>query len=243
MSTAYPSPHDDAPLVVFDFDYTLYDGDSGSGLITWLICQNPLRMLVALLFTPILGPMMVSLPFRRRGVSGYVWIATFGLHRAAELDRRIDAYVLMRAAKIRPRLLFRALDVFARHRAAGDRVVVATGAPPELVRAILSFVAHQDVPVVGSLLGRRWGAVTAARHCHGEEKVRMLREHGYDEIAVAYSDSSADLPLLRAARMPVVVNPRRGRQELFRRLLPEGTPILNWGCPKRGGEPRDGNVR
>ena len=133
------------------------------------------------------------------------------------------------------RLLPHALEVFREHRATGDRVVVATGAPPELARAILSFVAHEDVPVIGTAVGPRLGAVVATRHCHNEEKMRMLRERGYGEIAVAYSDSSADLPLLKAARAPVVVNPKPARVDMFRRVLPPGTPILNWGCRERGG--------
>jgi len=65
----------------------------------------------------------------------------------------------------------------------------------------------------------------------------MLREAGFnDEVATAYSDSSADLPLLLAARKPVVVNPKPQRVDMFRRVLPAGTPILNWGCRKRGGD-------
>lgn len=237
MSATHPTPRDDAPLVVFDFDHTLYDGDSGSHLFAWLIRRNPLRLLAALLATPVLGPMVALLPTRRRGVSGYVWIATFGLHRVRDFNRVIDAYVLRHEAGIRRRLLPHALEVFARHRRAGDRVIVATGAPPELARAILGFVAHQDVPVIGSLVGPTLGAVTARRHCHNEEKMRMLRERGYGDIAIAYSDSSADLPLLQAARAPVVVNPKRGKVGWFRQMLPPGTPILNWGCRDRGGDP------
>lgn len=234
-SGPYPRPRDDAPLVVFDFDHTLYNGDSGSHLFAWLIRRNPLRLLFALLATPLLGPMVAMLPLRRRGISGYVWIATFGMRRAREFNKVIDAYVLKHEAEIRSRLLPAALEVFTRHRNGGDRVVVATGAPPELARAILGFVAHQDVPVIGSLVGPKYGAVTATRHCHNEEKMRMLRERGYGDVAVAYSDSTADLPLLLAARAPVVVNPKPGREAMFRELLPDGTPILNWGCPGRGG--------
>lgn len=237
MIEPYPSPREDAPLVVFDFDHTLYDGDSGSHLFAWLIRRNPLRLVAALLATPLLGPLLALLPTRRRGVSGYVWIATFGMHRAHEFNRVIDRYVLRHEAQIRARLLPQALAVFRAHRQAGDRVVVATGAPPELARAILGFVAQQDVPVIGSQVGPRLGAVTATRHCHHQEKMRMLRERGYGEIAVAYSDSSADLPLLQAARAPVVVNPKRNRVDFFRRLLPPSTPILNWGCRDRGGDP------
>ncbi|WP_282263863.1 haloacid dehalogenase-like hydrolase [Stenotrophomonas sp. PS02301] len=237
MTAIYPTPRDDAPLVVFDFDHTLYDGDSGSHLFAWLIKRNPLRLLAALVATPLLGPLVAFLPTRRRGISGYVWIATFGLHRAREFNKVIDRYVLKHEADIRRRLLPVALEVFARHRAAGDRVVVATGAPPELARAILAFVAHQGVPVIGSEVGPFLGAVIATRHCHNEEKMRMLRERGYGEIDVAYSDSSADLPLLLAATAPVVVNPKASRVDYFRQVLPPGTPVLNWGCVDRAGDP------
>ncbi|MET1023878.1 MAG: haloacid dehalogenase-like hydrolase [Pseudoxanthomonas sp.] len=235
----YPTPAADAPVVVFDFDHTLYDGDSGSHLFAWLIRRSWLRTAVALLLTPLLGPLVAMLPTRRRGISGYVWIATFGLHRRRDLDELIDRYVAANREQMRARLLPLALDVFTAHRAAGDRVVVATGAPPELAREILSFVAHQDVPVIGTLVGPKFGAVAARRHCHHEEKMRMLREQGYGDIAVAYSDSTADLPLLKAARRPVVVNPKADREALFRSVLPPGTPILNWGCASRGGAPGD----
>jgi phosphatidylglycerophosphatase C len=67
--------------------------------------------------------------------------------------------------------------------------------------------------------------------------MRMLREHGVAAIDIAYSDSVADMPLLRAARKPVVVNPKASRVDYFRKALPPGTPILNWGCRSRAGEP------
>lgn len=233
----YPTPAADAPVVVFDFDHTLYDGDSGSHLFAWLIRRSWLRTAAALLVTPLLGPMVACLPTRRRGISGYVWIATVGLRRRRDLDDLIDRYVERNRPQMEGRLLDAALEVFTAHRAAGDRVVVATGAPPELARAILSFVAHQDVPVIGTVVGPKFGAVIARRHCHHEEKMRMLREQGYGQVAVAYSDSSADLPLLLAAARPVVVNPKADKVEAFRRLLPAGTPILNWGCTSRAGSP------
>ena len=238
----YAQPRDDAPLIVFDFDHTLYDGDSGSHLFAWLIRRRWWRQLLALLLAPVFGPMVAFLPTRRVGISGFVWAGTVGLHRVRDLDTLIDAYVAIHVEDIRARLLPVALEVFHAHRARGDRVVVATGAPPELARAILAFAAHEDVPVVGTLAGPRLGAVVAARHCHNEEKMRMLRELGWGDIDIAYSDSSADLPLLRAARSPVVVNPKHGAIELFRRELPAGTPILNWGCPGRGGEPVAGGI-
>lgn len=227
----------DAPLVVFDFDHTLYDGDSGSHLFAWLIRRSPWRWLLALLVTPVFAPMIALLRTRRVGISAYLWVGTVGVHRRRDLDALIDQYVAGHRDDIAARLLPVALDVLHRHRAAGDRVIVATGAPPELARAILGFVAHEDVPVVGTQVGPKFGAVGAIRHCHAEEKMRMIRDAGYcGEVAMAYSDSRADLPLLRAAARPVVVNPKHNAVATFRRLLPAGTPILNWGCANRAGD-------
>ena len=238
MSTQFPTPGADAPLVVFDFDHTLYDGDSGSHLFKWLLDRAWWRQLLAILVTPIAGPMVAWLRTRRAGISVYVWIGTVGLHRRRDLDALIDRYVRANTESIKAHLLPVALDVLRSHREAGDRVVVATGAPPELARAILAFVAHEDVPVVGTLVGPKFGALGAIRHCHHAMKMTMLREAGYTQpVAVAYSDSSADLPLLQAARKPVVVNPKAKRVAMFRRVLPPGTPILNWGCPGRAGDP------
>ena len=234
----FPEPRLDAPLVVFDFDHTLYDGDSGSHLFKWLIDRAWWRQLLALLAAPVAGPMVAWLRTRRAGISVFVWIGTVGLHRRRDLDALVDRYVEAHAGAIRSRLLPVALQVLHRHREAGDRVVVATGAPPELARAILAFVAHEDVPVVGTLAGPKFGAVGALRHCHHAMKMTMLREAGHTQpVAIAYSDSSADLPLLQAARRPVVVNPKAARVAMFRRVLPPGTPILNWGCPQRAGDP------
>jgi phosphatidylglycerophosphatase C len=222
------------PLVVFDFDHTLYDGDSGAHLVAWLVKRAWWRRALAALAAPLLLPMMAWLPTRRRGISGFLWIGTVGDARA--IDALIDAYVAADAAAIRARLLPKALEVLHRHRGAGDRVLVATGAPPELARAILDFVAHQDLPIVGSLVERFLGGYVTAEHSHARNKMRMIWDRGYDQVAGAYSDSAADLPLLKAARKPVVVNPKPSRVAMFRRVLPEGTPILNWGCESRGGD-------
>ena len=234
---AYATPAGDAPLVVFDFDHTLYDGDSGSHLFKWLIERDWWRQLLALLIAPIAGPMVAWMPTRRRGISAFVWVGTLGMRTTADFDLAIDRYVAAHVEAIRARLLPIALDVLRRHREAGDRVVVATGAPPELARAILAFVAHEDLPVIGTIVGPKFGAIGALRHCHYRMKMTMLREAGFTApVAAAYSDSSADLPLLQAAQRPVVVNPKPQRVAMFRRVLPPGTQILNWGCPGRGGD-------
>lgn len=236
MTPTFPQPRADAPLVVFDFDHTLYDGDSGSHLFAWLIRRDWWRIALALLVTPVCAPMVAFLPTRRHGISVFVWIGSIGLRDVSDFNAMIDRYVATHAGQIRQRLLPPALDVLRRHRAAGDRVLVATGAPPELARAMLAFAAHEDLPVIGSIVGPRFGGMGPRRHCHAEMKMTMIREDGHGDIAVAYSDSSADLPLLRAAKHPVVVNPKASSIAMMRRALPHGTQFLNWGCASRAGD-------
>src|SRR5690606_32467314 len=124
----------------------------------------------------------------------------------------------------------------------GDRVLVATGAPPELARAILDFVAHEGLPVIGSLGKPFLGGYVTDQHCHAANKMRMIHAAGYGEIAIAYSDSRADLPLLQAASRPAVVNPKENAVAGFRRVLPAGTPVLNWCCGGRAGAPDAGEA-
>ncbi len=233
----YPAPTADAPLVVFDFDHTLYHGDSGGHFFLWMIKRAWWRVALAALIAPVFGPMIAWLPTRRRGISALVWVGALGVHRVDQFNAMIDRYVETHADEIQQRLLPIALDVLRAHRDAGDRVVIATGAPPELARAILAFVAHEDLPVIGTVVGPKYGAIGAVRHCHYKMKTRMLVDAGYSgPIAAAYSDSTADMPLLKAAAKPVVVNPKASNVEKFRRVLPADTPILNWGCPGRAGE-------
>jgi len=222
--------------VVFDFDHTLYDGDSGQHLVSWLLRRAWWRTLLALTIAPVFAPLIARLPTRRRGLSAFVWIGTLGTGRDA-LMPLLEGYISEHAQTLRARLLPSALGVLQQHLDAGDCVVVATGAPPALAQEILALNGYGGLPVVGTEVGPCFGGLSITRHCHFEEKMRMLREAGYTDIDTAYSDSSADLPLLKAARKPVVVNPRHARVKLFQTVLPTGTPILNWGCPQRGGQP------
>ena len=114
MSARFPPVDPGAPLVVFDFDHTLYDGDSGSHLFRWLIERVWWRRLLALLVAPVAGPMIAWLPTRRAGISSFVWVGTVGLHRRRDLDALIDRYVAGHVDEIRSRLLPVALEVLHR---------------------------------------------------------------------------------------------------------------------------------
>ncbi len=88
-------------LVVFDFDHTLFRGDSGTGLMLWLLRRNPLRWLAALVVSPLIAPIFLWPSQRRFPISVWLWIATVGLRQRNDLEAFIADYVARNADVLR----------------------------------------------------------------------------------------------------------------------------------------------
>ena len=88
-------------LVVFDFDDTLFRGDSGTGLMLWLLRRNSLRWLAALVVSPLIAPIFLWPSQRRFPISVWLWIATVGLRPRNDLEAFIADYVARNADVLR----------------------------------------------------------------------------------------------------------------------------------------------
>ena len=215
-------------LVVFDFDNTLYAGDSGTQLVTWLIRQNWWRVIAAVLISPVIAPLWLCADTRRRAISTYLWIGTVGAC-CGEMRAVIDQYAAAELGRLRSRLRPQGMDALTTYRHAGDQVVVVTGAPVELVGTVLASDLSDPVRVVGSTSRRFMGGLIIDRHCYGVQKVAMLYDAGYTApLAIAYSDNIIDLALLARAVKPIVINPRASHVAAFRHVLGVGVEIQNW---------------
>jgi phosphatidylglycerophosphatase C len=91
------------------------------------------------------------------------------------------------------------------HLEAGDRVVVASGSEERLVHAVLDALGVRGVEVIASQIDLE-PVVRIRRHCYGAAKCTALAAAGHERWDVAYSDSLADLPLLRGAAHAVLVD-------------------------------------
>ena len=115
--------------------------------------------------------------------------------------------------KIRPILLPKALELLARHRDAGDTLLIITATNRFITAPIAELL---DVPHLlateveladGRYTGRSFG-IPCFQHGKVERLSAWLTETGHDlDQSWFYSDSHNDLPLLGRVRYPVAVDP------------------------------------
>ncbi len=98
--------------------------------------------------------------------------------------------------------------VLARH--AGDRCFVVTANMEPLLEA---FCEGRGLTCIGTRLerdGATYSGKLASELCKDHAKVERMRGHiGPTTHTVAYGNSLEDLPMLRAVKQPVLVNPGR----------------------------------
>ncbi|MFQ5785602.1 MAG: HAD family hydrolase [Alphaproteobacteria bacterium] len=209
--------------ILVDVDGTLLPGPSSEALFVAHLLRRqhigPRQMMNAALFVPRWGPQLGRHVLKKN--KAYL----DGL-AVDDVARWAEAFVEDRLApRLRPALI-RRLD---EHRAAGQRIVLLTGAP-EFIAGPLARRIDADA-WRATCCARRNGAFTAdppVFHPFSEDKLRCSLELctmlGCElDDCTAYGDSVYDLPLLRRVGRPVAVFPDR---RLARTARDEGWEIV-----------------
>ena len=216
------------PTAVFDFDHTLTNRDSAARFFLWLLCRSPLKLLLGAPVALLLSPLGLFPPTRRVPLRFAVWWATFGRSHA-QLRALARAHVVQVTARGGSILRAAGRAQLLCHQSQGHAVVIATGAVEYLAQAILAQEEIHDVTVVGSSLRSFLGGMIADQHCYGERKIRMLQERGVrPPWNFAYSDSAADLPLLRAGTTQFLVNPSARTKAYLTGVLGPSASVVTW---------------
>lgn len=217
---------------MFDLDGTLVAGDSFAGFVRALVMRSALRRVVALVSLPAWLPALL-LDFTRLTSERFLlWLAAAGMDDEAFAAAARD-FAAEHAGPIGGRTAGGALERVRAHRERGDRVIVATGCAAPLAQEICAVIGLEDVELVCSTVTRRrWGPPIAITPARGEGKLAALRGAGIRlPVDHAYSDSAIDLPLLRSARAPHVVDPSPRDWRRLRRALGPDVDLLRWATP------------
>lgn len=209
-----------APVVVFDFDGTLVSRDSFIDFSVRYCLGRPWRLL---LVGPLL-PLALLCALRSESIAGSIllWAMTVGA------STRSFVLALRRYARqTLPDFARSAIfEQLTRHQRAGDRVVIATGSVPMLVRGVLAARNLGRLPIVGTRLRRKAGGLVTEVHCTGQAKVTELgRRFGIREWSVVYTNSFADGPLLSRARDITLVWPSKRSLLATQRLVVPGVAL------------------
>ncbi|GAA2096641.1 HAD family hydrolase [Kitasatospora saccharophila] len=211
-------------VAVFDLDGTLCRGDSFAGFLRRSMLRGRFRAVVSLAAAVVLVPLFLLPAGRRRAVRGFVLLATAG-RSTAQLAAMAAEFAASHVARGR---IEPVLARLREHRERGDRVVVATGCAEPLASAVCRELGLDGVELLAAELAPGRFAHRPVRGCLGTQKVARLGESG---IAVpvdhAYTDSSMDLPLLRAAEHRYLVEPRPRTVARVRAALGAGFTVLD----------------
>lgn len=189
-------------VVLFDFDGVLLHGDAFELFIRSRYRRSWLRKSLVL---PCLPWLLLVLPFSRRlAARTLVHAALFG---TGEKRYRAQAHAFATELVLNSRRCNRdALRQLRRHQQAGDRVIVVTGCEQALVGGILEQLGLGDVELLASRLRATGLGMRTGFHNIGANKLKALSAHGVRAWQVAYTDSLMDVPMLKPAAEPVLVN-------------------------------------
>jgi phosphatidylglycerophosphatase C len=205
-----------APTAVFDLDGVLLQGNAVRLFLAGRLRRSPARALPLAAAAPLLALAAAAGPTRPAAARAVTWLAgssgeTVADHRAA-IAAHPEVVIADALARLRA------------HRAAGDRVVVATAAEETLARGFLAALGLGDIEVVGSTGWRRRPV-----RLHGATKARALVDRGFPPPWTAvYSDSVSDLPLFAGTPRPVLVNAPPAAAARVARVLGAAPVTCTW---------------
>lgn len=168
---------------VYDWDNTIYRGDSTVDFVLWLYVHRPMTLLSV---------------FRTAGCG-----ILYGLHLMPKLTFKQNLYHMFVFVKDMDQTADEFVDSHMDHvkqwyleqKKADDMVISAS---PEFT--IQRFCRHLGLQnIMASVVDPKTGKYTGL-NCHGEEKVRRFKEKASQEmISEFYSDSLTDAPLAELA--------------------------------------------
>ncbi len=177
----------------YDFDKTIYDGDSTADFYLFSLKRHKKILLLA----PSLFGAFVAFYVFKRGTKTQFKEKMYRFLRCCDTKKDVEAFWDAHQKNIKP--------FYIKQQREDDLIISAS--PVFLLRpvcdrlGIRELIASEVDPVTGKYSGE---------NCHGKEKVRLFRER-YGDAAVEefYSDSYSDTPMAQIAARAFLVKGER----------------------------------
>lgn len=181
---------------VYDFDGTIYRGDSTADFFRYCLRRYPAVLLDSLGAAAGFAGMFLGLVEKTKAKERFYRFLT----RIPDVDAALDDFWSSHIARIE--------EWYLAQKRPDDLIISAS---PEFL--LTPVCAALGVALLASRVDKRTGKTTGL-NCHDQEKVRRMREAYPDtQVRLFYSDSVADTPLAAIAEEAYFV--RRGKLSPF----------------------------
>jgi len=217
-------------IVLFDFDKTIINKDTGYEFILYSAKKNMLRAILLITLSPIAFFFFMSNKSRFIGNSIFLWLATFGMSQPATKRMQnlfIDSYLKSSDVKIYQN----AIKQINYHNKLNHQVIVISGASEWMVNKVLEATNITVFKEIGTQEKRFLFGMVTGTHCYSENKARILDKLTSNievDYIACYSDSSADIPILSLSKNKYLVNPKKRCLIKFKREFGNDFSLLAW---------------
>ncbi len=171
-------------LVLYDFDKTIYDGDSSFDFFLFCLRKKPLISL----YVPIMFFSIVLYKFRIINKTKMKEMLFLFLKKFNNIDNIIRQFWSVNIKKIKG---------FYNVKGHKDDIIISAS-PEFLLKPVARMFVVKDL--ICTKMNKYNGKIKG-NNCYGEEKLnRFLKKYDVDDIYEVYSDSYSDLPLLLNAK-------------------------------------------
>ena len=178
---------------VYDFDGTIYDGDSTADFVLFCLGRHPGMILGA----PRLAAAALMLAFKKINLTKFKTVLFGEMSKRFSLEQEADAFWQNEKTRAKLGAWF--------YETPRDLPIVIASASPEFELKHAAKILGVET-LIGTQCDMKTGALTG-KNCKGAQKIERIREvFGDYEVRAMYTDDAkADGPLLAIAREKYIV--------------------------------------
>lgn len=174
-------------MCIYDFDKTIYDGDSTIDFVFYCFKINKKCLLIIPYFIISVFLYLIKIYNKEQMKSALFKVITYFENK----DELVENFWIINERKIK--------KFYSENKKESDIVISAS---PEFL--IFPMASKLGFKLIGTKVDLKTGRIIG-KNCHGSEKVKRLNEIGIKSCDEFYSDSKSDTPMAMVANKSYIV--------------------------------------